>query len=150
MIEPGPQLLHAGQGVADGLGQGRFARYFGQLRVQPCFQIVEDGIGPGLSGLHPYIGRLTPNVLLDATKTSNSTARSPLPNEVKLPLETTRDLDLLARPRAFDSTQNAPHATLLFLHSATSFPTGRLGSPPRPTMNSTMSATPSPALRLVK
>lgn len=37
-----PRLWHPTKGVADGLGQWRFAGDFGQLRVQPVFQFIED------------------------------------------------------------------------------------------------------------
>ena len=77
MIEPGPQLLHACQGGADSLGQGRFAGYSGQLRVQPRFQIVEDWFGPGLPGLHPHIGRLAANVFPDALELAMDFMASP-------------------------------------------------------------------------
>ena len=35
------QPLHAGQCVSDGIGQRRFARQFGQLALQPAFQIIK-------------------------------------------------------------------------------------------------------------
>ena len=44
------------------------------------------------------------NVIFAAAKSSNSIARSPLPNGVKLPLETTSGSDFLPRPRSSDRT----------------------------------------------
>ena len=35
------QPLRAGQRVSDGIGQRRFARQFGQLALQPAFQIIK-------------------------------------------------------------------------------------------------------------
>ena len=50
---------------------------------------------------------LTRNAIFAAAKSSNSIARSPLPNGVKLPLETTGGSNILARPRSSDSAQQS-------------------------------------------
>ena len=42
------------------------------MRVQPCFQIVKDGFGLALPGVHSLIRRLTPDFLLDATEFGNA------------------------------------------------------------------------------
>ena len=34
--------------------------------MEPPFQVVEDGFGSGLPGLHPLVGRLAPDVLFHA------------------------------------------------------------------------------------
>ncbi len=46
MLEIGPQLAHADQGVADCLGQLRLAGDPGQLGGEPGLQPIEDRLGP--------------------------------------------------------------------------------------------------------
>ena len=58
MLEVGLELPHAGQGVADRLGQLGLAGDPRQLRLQPALQVIENRLGVRLSQQHPLVGWL--------------------------------------------------------------------------------------------
>jgi len=72
MLEVGPELPHAGQGVADRLGQLGLAGDPGQLGVQPALQVIEDRLGVRLPEPHPLVRRSTAPLLLDGIEPGNA------------------------------------------------------------------------------
>jgi hypothetical protein len=68
MLEIGPELPHAGQGVADRLGQLGLAGDPRQLRLQPALQLVDDRLGTRLPEPDPIVRRMTTPVLLDGVE----------------------------------------------------------------------------------
>ena len=51
-------LWHPARSIADGLGQWRFARDFGQLCAQPGLQIINDGSDPACRTATRFSGDL--------------------------------------------------------------------------------------------
>ena len=43
VIQIAAQPLHAGESIANGVGQGRLARQLGQFALKPAFQIIKNG-----------------------------------------------------------------------------------------------------------
>ena len=68
VIEVGAHPCHSGQGIADRTGQRAFARYVGQLGVQPCLEALECGSCLGLPDLGPLVGWQASRRLLDGIK----------------------------------------------------------------------------------
>ncbi|MCP4317129.1 MAG: ComEC family competence protein [Hyphomicrobiales bacterium] len=68
VFQIGPQTLHPCQGITDSLGQRRLAGYFGQLRMQPCFQIIKDRLGFPLANGDPFLRRTATCLFLDAVE----------------------------------------------------------------------------------
>jgi hypothetical protein len=68
MLEVGPELPHAGQGVADRLGQLGLAGDPEQLRLQPGLQVIKDRLRPRLPEPQPFVGWLAAALLLDGVE----------------------------------------------------------------------------------
>jgi hypothetical protein len=86
MLEIGPELPHAGQGVADRLGQLGLPRDLRQLGVQPALQVIDDRPGVRLPEPHPLVGWLAAALLLDGVESSD-TLEGLLGNERAFSLE---------------------------------------------------------------
>ena len=72
MIEIGPEFLEACQGIADRLCEFRFARNPRQLRRQPGFQIIENGLCAVLAQANPFIGLQTARLFLDGIESGDA------------------------------------------------------------------------------
>ncbi len=68
MVEIGPELPHAGEGIADRLGQLGLAGDPWQLGVQPALQVIDDRTGVRLPEPHPLVGWLAAPLLLDGVE----------------------------------------------------------------------------------
>ena len=75
MLEIGPELPHAGQGIADRLGQLGLAGDPRQLGVQPALQVIDDRLGPCLPEPHPFVGWLAAPLLLDGVEPGDTLER---------------------------------------------------------------------------
>jgi hypothetical protein len=69
------RLRHSAQGVADRLRQWWLSRDFGQLRMQPRFQRIKNGLCPGLTHRHAVLGSHAPDFLLDGVEQRNPADR---------------------------------------------------------------------------
>jgi hypothetical protein len=75
MVEIGPELPHAGQGIADRLGQLGLAGDLRQLGLQPALQVIDDWLGVRLPEPHPLVGWLAAPLLLDGVETGDALDR---------------------------------------------------------------------------
>jgi hypothetical protein len=75
VVEIGSEPLDAGDGIADGLRQRRFARYPGELSAEPRVQIIKNRLGLGLPQSHPFIPWRSTRLFLDGVKLSDAPDR---------------------------------------------------------------------------
>jgi hypothetical protein len=75
VVEIGSEPLDAGDGIADGLRQRRFAGDPGELSAEPRVEIIKDRLGLGLPQSHPFIRWRSTCLFLDGVKLSDASDR---------------------------------------------------------------------------
>ena len=75
MLEVGPELGQADEGVADGGRQRGLGRQGGELGGEPGLEVVEDGTGVGLAQARPLLGRPAARRLLDRVELGDASDR---------------------------------------------------------------------------